>query len=142
MPPCRRYPRPVAGRPTGVRGRSVRAPALLSSGSSCFSTLSAGRSDEMRGVANALCVLARLRDAERDDQRDQRQVGGDRLAERRRGEEEAEERLEELHLADPRDAALGEAAIPEEESDEHAEERDITEADPALQRHRFKVVRH
>ena len=46
------------------------------------------------------------------------------------GKQQAEEGLQQLQLADAGNAAQGEAAIPEDESDQHREDRDIGEAEP------------
>ena len=59
----------------------------------------------------------------------------DRLVQQEAGQCEAEEGLQLLQLADARDAADREPAIPEDESDEHAEDRDISEPDPGRRAH-------
>ena len=48
----------------------------------------------------------------------------------RRRQRQAEEGLQQLQLPDAGDAAERQAAIPEDEADQHAEDRDIGEADP------------
>jgi hypothetical protein len=44
---------------------------------------------------------------------------------------ESKERLKQLQLGDSGNATLIEAAIPEDESDEHAEDRHVREPDPS-----------
>ncbi|MEY9573954.1 type IV secretory pathway VirB10-like protein [Bradyrhizobium diazoefficiens] len=52
------------------------------------------------------------------------------LMQQEAGKRETEERLELLQLTDARDAADRKAAVPEDEADEHAEDRDVGEPDP------------
>ena len=61
---------------------------------------------------------------------DQQHRPCDGFAEQRRGDGQPEERLQQLQLADGGDAALGKAAIPEDEADKHAEDRHVGQADP------------
>jgi hypothetical protein len=57
-------------------------------------------------------------------------------------EGQTEEWLQQLQLADGSDAALGKAAIPEHETDQHAEERHIGEAKPGRPLDAGKGRRH
>ena len=52
------------------------------------------------------------------------------LAEHRHREQHRQERLDQLHLADPHRAAERQAAVPGEEAEPHREHRDVGEAAP------------
>jgi len=56
------------------------------------------------------------------------------LTQQRPGQKEAQERLQQLQLANRCNAALCQTPIPEHEADQHAEHRHIGQAQPCRQR--------
>jgi len=68
----------------------------------------------------------------------------ERLAEQEPAADQRHERLQQLYLADPRDSARGQPRIPEQEADEHGEDRHVGQPEPCIAgcaRQRFGLMR-
>src|SRR3954454_23371229 len=105
--------------------------AMRAAASLTRARLSAGEVDTWRRIPQRAGLIAHdpgplgRHDAQNDGNRRDQRGRADVLAEQQSGPGERQQRLDELHLADLRDAPARERGVPGEEGEELADHRDV-----------------